>query len=494
MARAADALSGRDDAKLAKATAVVRGLVDSGVAPIVFCRFIATAEYVGEALRRALPADVTVEVVTGLLAADDRSARVEALREHHRRVLVATDCLSEGVNLQELFDAVVHYDLSWNPTRHEQREGRVDRYGQRKPQVRIVTLYGSTNPIDGIILSVLLRKHKAIRASTGISVPVPVDSNTVLEAILEGILMRGGDDQRSVDQLAFWEREVIEPQRHDLFEEWERAADREKASRSLFAHLAYPKEEVVRARNAARAAIGSGIDVSRFTVDALRAYGAVVTAAADGATLVEAREVRRAVRDAAAIDANRLRLRFEPPAGEDMLVGRTHPLVEGLATHTIDTALDSRLDAVARRAGVIRTHGVNTRTTALVVRIRFDLRMRARTGERTSIAEEVRVIGFRGKPEEPDWLSLEESDRLLDLSPSGNVLPEHAEKELERVLTAMDGLRPALERVAATRSADLAAEHERVRDVADLRGRTTVMPQLPVDILGVYVFLHDPTS
>jgi SNF2 family DNA or RNA helicase len=45
-------------------------------------------------------------------------------------VLVATDCLSEGINLQDYFDAVVHYDLSWNPTRHEQREGRVDRFGQ----------------------------------------------------------------------------------------------------------------------------------------------------------------------------------------------------------------------------------------------------------------------------------------------------------------------------------------------------------------------------
>jgi SNF2 family DNA or RNA helicase len=48
-------------------------------------------------------------------------------------VLVATDCLSEGINLQEHFDAVVHYDLSWNPTRHEQREGRVDRFGQESP-------------------------------------------------------------------------------------------------------------------------------------------------------------------------------------------------------------------------------------------------------------------------------------------------------------------------------------------------------------------------
>ena len=50
--------------------------------------------------------------------------------EGTQRILVATDCLSEGINLQQLFDTVVHYDLSWNPTRHQQREGRVDRFGQ----------------------------------------------------------------------------------------------------------------------------------------------------------------------------------------------------------------------------------------------------------------------------------------------------------------------------------------------------------------------------
>ena len=60
-----------------------------------------------------------------------RSALPSSLR-FDRHVLVATDCLSEGINLQEDFDAVVHYDLSWNPTRHEQREGRVDRYGQTR--------------------------------------------------------------------------------------------------------------------------------------------------------------------------------------------------------------------------------------------------------------------------------------------------------------------------------------------------------------------------
>ena len=55
------------------------------------------------------------------------------------------------------------------PTRHEQREGRVDRYGQPSRTVRVLTFYGIDNQIDGIVLDVLIRKHKTIRNSLGIS-------------------------------------------------------------------------------------------------------------------------------------------------------------------------------------------------------------------------------------------------------------------------------------------------------------------------------------
>src|SRR5690606_21493294 len=137
LARAAEALKGPDqDRKLATATKMVRELLRDGFNPILFCRFIPTAEYVADALREALPKTVTVEAVTGTLPPDEREARIKALgASDGQRVLVATDCLSEGINLQEHFDAVVHYDLSWNPTRHEQREGRVDRFGQPRETV-----------------------------------------------------------------------------------------------------------------------------------------------------------------------------------------------------------------------------------------------------------------------------------------------------------------------------------------------------------------------
>ncbi|HKZ55167.1 MAG TPA: DEAD/DEAH box helicase [Anaerolineales bacterium] len=111
MARQAEALKGDKDAKLVKASQLINALVADGFSPLVFCRFIPTAEYLAEELRKRLPKNVQVEAVTGLLPPEDREARVASLGEAERRVLVCTDCLSEGINLQDQFDAVVHYDL-----------------------------------------------------------------------------------------------------------------------------------------------------------------------------------------------------------------------------------------------------------------------------------------------------------------------------------------------------------------------------------------------
>ena len=71
----------------------------------------------------------------------------------------------------------------------EQREGRVDRYGQPSPKVRVVTYYGEDTGVDRIILRVLLRKHKTIRSSLGISVPVPARAEELVEAIFEDVLL-----------------------------------------------------------------------------------------------------------------------------------------------------------------------------------------------------------------------------------------------------------------------------------------------------------------
>jgi superfamily II DNA or RNA helicase len=165
-----------DDQKLASAELIIDDWLSTGFNPVLFCRYIATAKYVGEQLAPLLQQKypkLNLQVITSELPDELRKQRVEEMGKHPKRVLVATDCLSEGINLQENFTAVLHYDLPWNPNRLEQREGRVDRFGQMAPLVKACLLYGSDNPIDGIVLDVLLRKVREIKKATGINVPFP---------------------------------------------------------------------------------------------------------------------------------------------------------------------------------------------------------------------------------------------------------------------------------------------------------------------------------
>jgi len=142
-----------------------------------------------------------VGVVTGELAPEERKAVVAELGEADRPMLIATDCMSEGINLQEHFNAVVHYDLSWNPTRHEQREGRVDRFGQESRVVRATLMYGQNNPVDAVVLKVILRKAKKIREDLGVPVPLPDNDHSLTQALMQAVLsgQRGRQKQETFE-------------------------------------------------------------------------------------------------------------------------------------------------------------------------------------------------------------------------------------------------------------------------------------------------------
>ncbi|QDU88394.1 RNA polymerase-associated protein RapA [Pirellulimonas nuda] len=59
------------------------------------------------------------------------------------RILLATDAASEGLDLQNHCSRLVHYEIPWNPNRMEQRNGRVDRHGQKAPKVQIYHFVGA---------------------------------------------------------------------------------------------------------------------------------------------------------------------------------------------------------------------------------------------------------------------------------------------------------------------------------------------------------------
>lgn len=484
MAKRAEALMGRKDAKLQKIIPVVEGLLHDGFRPILFCRFIPTAEYVAAALRDKVKG-VEVVAVTGNLPPTEREERVAQLARVDKRVLVCTDCLSEGINLQQFFDAVVHYDLSWNPTRHEQREGRVDRYGQPSTKVRALTYYGTDNQIDGIVLDVLLRKHKAIRNSLGISVPLPTDSDQVVQAVFEGLLLRG---KTTPAQGTLFDDFYTEQERQTLFQQWEASSEREKRSRTMFAQEAIKVEEVTRELEAARAAIGSEVDVAAFTRTALQAHGAVVSGT--DTVRVELTEVPRALRDVLHAE-DKFTARFHLPVSPGQVhLTRTHPLVEGLANHVLNAALDPLLDGVARRCGVIRTSRVARRTTLLLVRLRFHIVTHMGDQERPLLAEDSLVLAFAGSPQNAEWLPAAQAEALLDTAPEANVTPDQATHFLRLVINGFAPLYPHLEQAARARGEELLDAHRRVRTASRARGVShRIEPQLPPDVLGLFVYL-----
>jgi superfamily II DNA/RNA helicase len=210
--------------------------------------------------------------VTGVLTPDERRARVAEMapadeERQVQRILVATDCLSEGINLQQLFDTVVHYVLSWNPTRHQQRERRVNRFGQPAALVRSIMMFSPDSAIDGAVLDVILRKAEDIRKATGVTVPLPDERGPVTDALMASMMLRRGDTR----QLAFDLR--LEDGAKIMEVRWRDVAENEKKSRARFAQNAMKPQEVAPELEKVRPLLGSPADAKLFVERAMSRFG-----------------------------------------------------------------------------------------------------------------------------------------------------------------------------------------------------------------------------
>lgn len=482
LALAADKLEGAPDVKAAQAIEMIRELVKQQHQPIIFCRFLATVEYFGEMLAKALGKDIHVECITGLMPPEDRAQRIAAMADYPRRVLVCTDCLSEGINLQGEFDAVFHYDLSWNPTRHEQREGRVDRFGQTRPVVKAVTFYGGDNPVDAIVLKVLLRKHQAIRKSLGISVPVPLDTNALVEKLLEDGVLKRTSDPKQMALFAQARSEEIDPA-------WDSAVDREKASRAIFAQRSVKVDDVRAELEATRQALGDDRTVEQFVRDAMRSVGSGLQGQTPATLLVG--DLKPAVRDAMGVERD-IRVCFGDPAPAGVVrLRRTHPVVAGLASWITEAALDPLMTGPGRRCGVVRTSAAARRATLILLRVRMQiLTPRPGADDHTLLAEDLVTVGFYGAPEAPEWLPQAAVDALLAAEPDGNIAPDLAREQVQRAIAGLPRLTGELDRIANERATVLLAAHRRVRQAARVAVRGfRVQPWLPADVLGLFLYL-----
>ena len=504
------------DPKLAKAITIAKTMLADGHSPIFFCRFIGTAEYVAEHLGRALRG-VTVIAVTGNTPAEARAADVAALGQHEKRILVATDCLSEGINLQSLFDAVVHYDLPWNPTRMEQREGRVDRYGQAATEIRVATIQGENPTLDPLIRRHLIDKHIAIKEQLGFSIPVPGITDDIIDLAATEWLY--GPARQTTLFLQEAEEKWREASAREL--EWEQTTDGRK-SRAKYAQRSIDPTAVAEMVAAAEASVGTPAATARFIAKAVSALGGnfagnPTAAGSDGTSALElglAAVHPQALADLAATlrmptaQLTQLHVRTAEPAPityarqNGVLLPRTHPFVAELARHITDPAMDPHVtDAPAARLSVVATAAIEERTWLLTCRFRFDLatQRRFRTADgtyqveaSTQLIEDVHVIGVAGnRLVEPAVV-----DMLLEAEASRN-MPDRDRREIGvQAIDRLSRWAPLIEEAALLRGQLLESQHLAARQAVgrgERMGRADVHPHPSPDVLAVTCFVPERT-
>lgn len=136
---------------------------------ILFTEYRDTLEYIRSHVTRWM-GDDRVLILTGGMDAQSREAVKAGFQtppqEHPVRVLLATDAAAEGLNLQNHCRYLIHYEIPWNPNRLEQRNGRIDRHGQRADEVLILH-FVHENRADSRFLRTVLDKVQNMREDLG---------------------------------------------------------------------------------------------------------------------------------------------------------------------------------------------------------------------------------------------------------------------------------------------------------------------------------------
>ncbi|MCK6508234.1 helicase, partial [Myxococcota bacterium] len=168
---------------------------------IIFTEYDDTRRYLAQQLTAAIEgthrADRRISVFHGPTPPAERKEIMRAFNadpaKNPMRILIATDAAREGLNLQAHCWNLFHFDVPWNPSRMEQRNGRIDRKLQPRSEVFCHYFVYRQRPEDRI-LQALVRKTETIRKELG-------SLSQVLEGRLAETLQKGGIRRDQLDRL-----------------------------------------------------------------------------------------------------------------------------------------------------------------------------------------------------------------------------------------------------------------------------------------------------
>ena len=399
---------------------------------IVFTRFKDTLEY----LEKHLKLDgFRLITLYGELSPAERRLRLAEFDREERAVLIATDVISEGMNLQHAAAELIHYELPWNPNRLEQRNGRIDRFGQREPFVGIRTLV-LDDPLDLALLEANVRKAQAIREEYGFAPPFFAGGHKIRDLLRK----HGRRQQLSLfesapDTASFFDNEQLE----------------RVASESFFGQTDVELGEVEEALTKTRAVVGSEERLQEFVERGLALFGCALEEQRDRTFRVRGSHTE--LQDS--LPASETPLAFDPDLARldpdvDVL-DLAHPLVRTLVDAVRDRSLAP--DAPGRVTGWATT------ATKEVVGVVHVLARYVTSSAPPVVLEELVPVSC------PVWSdsAAAGADALFAAAAAASRHSASDVSEAAAELLARDDIRPRIEAELETRRAGFAERHSRIK-------------------------------
>lgn len=448
---------------------------------IIFTKYKDTLDYLAEEIANHKLGFYRAAKIVTLDGSLNESQRKERFREFENApsaILIATDCISEGINLQYVASQVIHYELPWNPNRLEQRVGRVDRYGQPKKEVYVKTMV-LDDSLEAAILKVLVKKAVQIREDHGFSPPFFGDDLSILDLIRE----QGIDVGIAQTKLDLFCEGICSKSPPNPFSD---ESIQRMSNDNFYGQTDVDVSEVQRRMQKTESLIGSQKEIQQFVRSGLNKFGCSIKENVDGTFAINISDkcllhgLEKSVIPRATFDP--LRAMNDPDLD---IIALGHPLVRNLIEQTKELTFSS--SETYGRTVCIKTELAKRISAVYTFLARYTIHTKP-----VSIVEELLNVGLEIFTE--NRLGREEIDSLLKAVPLPNDRTEGEMKEDLKVAINKSGLDDLILQRANERCTELVIERKQIKESLDkqaekewLKG-VDVISVASVDLLTVSLY------
>lgn len=245
---------------------------------IIFTRYIDTLTYLEENLQERIEntlkyRNLDLFSVHGQIAPQKRQEIYNKFLKSKQGILISTDCMAEGIDLQFSAFQLINYELTWNPNRLEQRNGRIDRFGQPNDKVYISLLI-LKDTLEIEILELIVRKANEIKKAYGFVPGFFGDPEAVIDHIMEKRKKDKPKAQRTLDLYFKFSPAVIEDLISIFFS---KEKLEEMVGDSFYGHINIDLEEIEQRMRLTEANIGDSRTLLNFLKTAIQLYEGKLT-------------------------------------------------------------------------------------------------------------------------------------------------------------------------------------------------------------------------